>query len=320
MKSGLNKVLALLTLALLALSLAACSLRSAEQTSADGFSETYPSQFLSGDMYILKKNERIAGNISGVGTTLIIRQGALVTGDISVIGGTLEIDGTVEGNVNVFAGYAKLGDTAVIKGSLNQIFNQTDISPQAVVNGKINTFVIPVSADQNLGKDVINLLEWLKPGFWLLLQSLRIVALLIFTLIATALFNQPTFSVIAAVRKNPAVAWGAGLLTIFSLPVISLVLIVTICLSPIGLIMLLALLISVVWSWAVISNMVGIQLTKWLHLQWSVEGTAVFGALLVGIAISAITLIPIVGFFINTLFCSIGVGGILLSRFGTADS
>jgi hypothetical protein len=84
--------------------------------------------------------------------------------------------------------------------------------------------------------------------------------------------------------------------------------------------MLLALLISVVWSWAVISNMVGIQLTKWLHLQWSVEGTAVFGALLVGIAISAITLIPIVGFFINTFFCSIGVGGILLSRFGTADS
>ena len=319
MKSTLNKLIALSLIVAAIFALVACSSLPAAQADGEGYTETYPSQFLSGDVYILKSNERIAGNISGVGTTLIIQEGALVTGDISLIGGNLDIEGQVNGNVNVLAGTAKLGDSAYVKGNLNQIFNQTDISPKAVIDGEINTFVIPLSGDQNFGKNVTNLLEWLKPTIWLLLQFIRIVGLIVFTLIATALFKQPTFNVIHAVRKSPAVAWGAGLLTIFSLPIISIVLIVTICLSPIGVILLIALLICVVWSWTVISNMVGIQMTRWLHLEWSPEGTAVFGALLVGITISAISLLPIAGFLINLFFCSLGLGGILLSRFGTSS-
>jgi cytoskeletal protein CcmA (bactofilin family) len=320
MKSKLNKRLAILLVLAAIFALAACSTLPASQAGGESFSDTYPSQFLSGDVYILKANERIDGNISGVGTTLIIQEGALVTGDISLIGGNLDVEGKINGNVNVLAGTAKIGDTAHINGNLNQIFNQTDISPQAMIDGQINTFVIPLSGEQNFGKNVTNLLEWLKPAVWLLLQFIRIVGLIVFTLIATALFKQPTFNVIHAVRKSPAVAWGAGLLTIFSLPIISTVLIVTVCLSPIGLILLIALLICVIWSWTVISNMVGTQMTRWLHLEWSAEGTAVFGALLVGILISTISLLPVAGFLINLFFCSVGLGGILLSRFGTLPS
>jgi cytoskeletal protein CcmA (bactofilin family) len=320
MKFRWNKLLSILLLLTAVFILAACSSMPLAEPEGEGFRDTYPSQFLTGDIYILKDNERISGNISGVGTTLIIQEGALVTGDISLIGGTLEIDGTVDGSINVIAGNTKLGDTAVIEGSINQIFNQITISPKATVDGQINTYVIPLSSEQNIGKDINDLLEWLKPGFWLLLQSIRIAGLIVFTLIATALFGKPTFKIITAIRKSPVVAWGAGLLTLFSVPIISLVLIVTICLSPIGIILLLALLICMIWSWTAISNIVGIQITKWLHLEWSVEGTAVFGALLVGIVISAITLIPVAGLIINQLLCSIGLGGILLSRFGTSPS
>ncbi len=320
MKLTLNKLLSVFLLLAVLLALTACSSLSAEQADGGGFTETYPSQFLSGDVYILKANERIAGNISGVGTTLIIQDGAFVTGDISLIGGDLDIEGQVNGNVNVLAGTAKFGDPAHVKGNLNQIFNQTDISPKAVIDGEINTFVIPLSGDQNFGKNVTNLLEWLKPAVWLLLQFIRIVGMIVFALVATALFRQPTFNALHAVRKSPAVAWGAGLLTIFSLPIISIVLIVTVCLSPVGLIFIVLLLICEIWSWTIISNMVGIQMTRWLHLEWSPEGAAVFGALLVGVIISAISLLPIAGFLINLFFCSLGLGGILLSRFGTSSA
>jgi hypothetical protein len=302
------------------LMLVACTVGQTGQTENGDYANTYPSQFLTGDVYILKSNERISGNISGIGTTLIIEKGAVVTGDISLIGGNLEINGEVGRNVNVIAVTAKIGDTAVVDGSINQIFNQTTISPDAIVKGQINTYMIPFSEDQRIGRDITNLLGWLKPGFWLLLQAICISFLLVFTLIITALFKKPTFNVIAAVRKSPVVAWGAGLLTLIAIPLISAVLIVTICLSPLGLILLLATLICTIWSWAVISNIVGIQMTKWLHLEWNDEGTSVLGAFIVGIMTSAISLIPIGGFLVNLFFCSLGLGGVLLSRFGTYSS
>lgn len=299
---------------------AACVGTPSQAADETGFINTYPSQLLTGDIYVLKNHERISGNLSGVGTTLIIEEGALVMGDISLVGGSLEVNGRVTGNVNVVAGTTEIGDTAIIAGSINQIFNQTKVSPNAVVSGQINTYVLPVSGEQDVSQGITSLMEWLKPGFWLLLQFLRVVGMMIMALIATSLFKQPTFNVIAAIRRSLAVAWGAGLLTMFSIPLVSIVLIVTICLSPVGFILLLALMVCVVWSWTVLSNMVGIQMTKWLHLDWSPEGTAVFGALLLGIVISAVTLIPMAGFIINTALCSIGLGGALLSRFGTASA
>jgi len=320
MKFGSNKLLSMVLALAVLLALAACAGGSAAQPDDAGFINTYPSQLLTGDVYILKNHERITGNISGVGTTLIIEEGAVVMGDISLVGGSLEIDGRVTGDVNVVAGTAEIGDSAIITGSINQIINQINISPTAVVGGQINTYMFPVSGEQNIGKNVTNLLDWLKPGFWLLLQAIRITGMLIFALIAASLFRQPTLNVAAAVRRSPAVAWGAGLLSMFSIPFIALVLIVTICLSPIGVILLLALLVCVIWSWAVLSNMVGTQMTKWLHLDWSPEGSAVVGALFLGILISTVSLLPVAGFIINLALCSIGLGGVLLSRFGAHSS
>lgn len=121
-------------------------------------------------------------------------------------------------------------------------------------------------------------------------------------------------------RKSPAVSWAVGVVISFAVPIISLVLIVTICLSPIGLILLLANLIAIVWSWTVISNLLGQQVTLWLGLEWSKEGTAVFGAVLTGVIVSLISLIPMGGFLINSAICAIGLGGIVLSRFGTGKS
>jgi hypothetical protein len=300
--------------------LTACGSGTFTKISKDGsFTTTYPSQFLTGDVYVLKDNEKIAGNIVGVGTTLVIENGALVTGDIDLMGGTLEVDGQVVGDLNIFAGNTTIGDTAVINGSINQILNQTSISPKAFISGEINTFIIPFSGKGNVGKSILNLLEWMKPGFWILLQLVRISLLLMATLIATALFTDPTFRVVKAIRKSPAVSWGVGVVISFAVPIIAVVLIVTICLSPIGLILLLAQAIAVVWSWTALSNIVGEQMTDWLKLDWSKEGTAALGAVLTGSLVALISLIPFGGFIINGAICAIGLGGIVLCRFGTIE-
>jgi hypothetical protein len=219
----------------------------------------------------------------------------------------------------VFAGTTTIDDSAIITGSINQVLNQTTTSPKSSISGEINTFIFPFSGNE-IGKNVLNLLEWMKPGFWVMLQLVRITLLVLATLLATTLFTDPTFSIVSAIRKSPAVSWAVGIVISFAVPIISLVLIITICLSPIGLILLLAFLICIIWSWAVLSNIVGAQMTHWLDLQWSKEGTAAFGAALVGIAISLISLIPFGGLLINGALCALGLGGIILSRFGTLKS
>lgn len=318
MKSRLIKFLPVLLVIFI---LTACSgLNEQGFTDITSSGDTYPSQFLNGDVYILKNGETISGNISGVGTTLVIEEGATVVGDISLLASSLEVDGKVKGNINLFAGTSAFNENALITGSINQIFNQLETTPGAVINGEINTYVFPTSGETNFGKGLVNIMEWFKPGFWFGLQFSRILILVLISVLAVFLFKDPTFKVEQAIRKNLAVSWGAGIITLFFVPVIALVLIITICLSPVGIIFALAVFVGSLWGWAALGGIVGDQFTQWVKIDSSDVGTTALGALIIGIIISLISLIPCVGFVINITLSAMGLGGVLLSRFGTSET
>lgn len=279
--------------------------------------ETFPSQFLIGDTYILKNHQKIDGNIAGIGTTLIIEDGALVMGDISLVGGNLEISGRVAGDVNVFAGTSNVENTAIITGNINQIFQKVNVEPNALVSGEINTYVFPTAAGRNTGEGIVSILEWLRPVRILYVKLAQILALVFVTILTIYLFKLPTLKVSNAIRCNLPAAWGAGLLSYIAAPIISIVFIITICLSPVGLIMLLAFLLSIIWGWVALSSIAGGKITEWLKLDWDDEPSAILGAFVIGIATSLISIIPCIGFLINLVIASFGLGGVLLSRFGT---
>ncbi len=318
MKFRLTKFLPILLILII---LSSCSVIPGETIGDIASSEdAYPSQFLNGDVYILKDGEKIEGNISGVGTTLVIEEGAAVVGDISLLASNLEVNGKVEGDINLFAGTSAFYENALITGSINQIFNQLETEPGAVIKGEINTYVFPTSGESNFGKGLVNIMEWLKPGFWFGLQVGRLLILVLFSVLAVYLFKDPTFRVEQAIRKNPAVSWGAGIITLFFVPLIALVFIVTICLSPVGFIFVLAILIGSLWGWAALGGIVGDKFSQWLKIDSSDVGATALGTTIIGIIISLISLIPCVGFVINLTISAIGLGGVLLSRFGTFDS
>lgn len=316
MKFKLTK--ALLCLFML-LSLASCVNSSFGEESESHFRNIYPSQFLTGDIYILKENEKIDGNVAGIGTTLIIEEGATVLGDISLVAGNLEVSGRVAGNINVVAGTTTINHNAIITGSINQILNQIETDPGAVIGGEINTYVFPTSAQDHLGKRIVTFLDLMKPSVWLLLQAVRIIVLILATFLTVFLFTKPTQAVIYAIKKNPAVAWGAGILTLFFLPISAIVLILTICLSPIGVIVLLVLFICTIWGWAAVAKITGDGLAHWLKLNWSEAAVVLVGALITGLFVSLVSLIPCIGFLFNNLLAAVGLGGILLTRFGTIN-
>jgi len=277
---------------------------------------TFPSQFIVGDTYILKSHEKIEGNIVGIGTTLILEENALVMGDINLIGSNLEVDGRIAGDLNVMAGSASIKDTAIITGNINQFFQTIEIRPKALVTGEINTYSFPSAANGQTGIRITQFIEWLRPGNVAAIFGARLFALILFSLIGIYLFKTPTTRITSAIGSNLPAAWGAGLLTMITVPIVAVILIISICLSPIGILVILVYLLCILWGWVALSSYFGTNLIKWLKLDWAVEPATILGALILGIITSFISLIPCLGFLLNLMLTATGIGGVLLSRFG----
>ena len=277
----------------------------------------YPSQFLIGETYILENGERIEGDIVGVGTNLTIRQGARVTGDISLMGSMLDMAGESDGDINVFAGTSVVRDTAFIRGDINQISHQALIEPNARILGEANTYIFPNIPGKGLGKGVNTFINLFRPANWIGLLAGRIIIFVLTALLVVSLFPEPTKRVVAGIQGNFAPAWGVGVISLLVVPFISIILIITICLSPIGLILLLLFIASYIWGWIGLSFLFGQRLFSWLGLDQSNEIYAVAGAVTLTIISMLLGLIPLIGFLVNLMISSIGLGGVVFSRFGT---
>jgi len=313
MKSRWSKLFPLLFTVFLLSSCIGIGFRAEEEK----LSASYPSQFLVGDVYVLKEHEKIDGNIAGIGTTLVIEDGATVMGDISLVGSQVEVFGNVAGDTNVFAGTTHIHNTAIINGSINQIAHQINIEPGAHISGEINTFAFPTQLSiRDTGK-LENILDWLHPTGWIAFQLIRNLVLVFIAILIIFLFKLQTLRVVHSIKKNVAVSWGVGLLVILAAPIVSLFLIITICLSPIGIILILAFLIADIWGWAGISFIIGNNLTRWLKLDWPEEATVAIGAVLLGLASTLLAFLPCVGFMISTMVSAVGLGGIVISKLGT---
>jgi len=305
----------LLTVLITAVFLTGCNTASTQPDESEIWI-TFPSQFIIGDTYILESHEKIDGNIVGIGTTLLIKENALVMGDISLIGSNLEVDGRIAGDLNVLAGSALIKDTAIITGNINQFFQTIEIKPKALVTGDINTYTFPSAASGQMGTKITQIIEWLRPGNIAAFKGIQVLGLVLFSLIGIYLIKTPTTRIASVLGSNLPAAWGAGLLTLITVPIVAAVLIISICLSPIGILLILASLICSLWGWVALSSYFGTNLIKWLKLDWSVEPATIIGALILGVFTSLISFIPCIGFLIILMFTATGIGGVLLSMFG----
>ena len=312
MKSPLNRVPLFL---FLLIAMVGC--RHSAGSSGIDTAFTYPGQFIVGDTYILRANERINGDISGIGTTLIIENGGQVTGNISLLASNLDLSGNVDGDVNLFAGTATIQDSAVVRGSVNQLLNQAVISPSARIFGEVNTYTFPNPPSENFGQSLTRLISWLRPSNWILLIASRLVVFILTTLLVMALFPEPTLRVVSKIRGNAAPAWGVGIICLITIPFIATLFIITICLSPIGIVLLILLLISYIWGWVGLSYLFGHHLLGWLGIEQNKEVVTVVGAVSLTILSMLLSLIPVVGFLISLMVSAIGLGGVVFSRFGT---
>lgn len=282
----------------------------------DQQNEVISDQFLIGEQFHLNQGEVVDGNIVGIGSTLILESGSVVTGNVTLVGSTLTSSGTIQGDLNVFAGLSQLMNQATVEGDINQFFHKAILEKDVKVMGEINAFSFPNFPADQLASSAASVLEFLKPKRMLWFQLSRILAMSLLALLALLLFRKTTTSTAILLMAQPLASWGAGIFTALGVPIIAILLIITICLLPVGVLLLLVFVIFTLYGWLVLGLVFGKIFQDWLHTKWTLEIQCFLGTLVLGIIMSFLDWLPCIGWLLNFLLGCLGLGAVILNRFG----
>lgn len=296
--------------------------------------ERDPGQLVIGGHYTLAAGQRLDGDLGVIGGSALIEQNATVNGDVMVAGGSLIVAGRINGDIAVFGGSVSLESTAHVTGDLATFGGTVQRSPGAVVRGEVvepggfqmpfapGSWFLPGRGSVLPGNDG---LAQPGPGQWLLAtlwRALRtgIMALALAALaLVVALFwpkgierlGQTTLRQPAPVLLVGLLSWivGLGLFTVLAL---------TICLLPVALALGLVLLVAALLSWVMVGWLVGRALLAAFKLRNAtvVVETAI-GVLVLALVYFLVGIIPCTEFIFGALIASLGLGALVLTRFGT---
>jgi uncharacterized membrane protein len=304
-----------LLILMLCLGLSACAINTplALQNSQG---ELQGNQLFIGKSFTLDAGNKIKGDIVGIGTDLTLEPGSMVEGNILLIGSSLELGGIVKGDLNLFAGNSHLIKSAILNGDINQFFHHIILEPDAQVTGEMNSFSFPGFPAEQISGFISTAAEWVRPNRWFLWDCSRTLVLSLLALLAVMLLKKSTLRISAQIQSQPFIAWGAGIIIALVTPFLALILIITICLLPIGLLILLALALSYLFGWLALGIVMGKLVDRWLRTHWSDELQAFLGSLMLGLITSIIGWIPCIGWIFNIMIGCIGLGAAIITRFG----
>ncbi len=279
-------------------------------------------QVVFGGTYTLEANEVLSGNLAIFGGSSTLNDGSVVRGDIVITGGTLDVYGEVDGDINTIGGSVYLGDTAVIHGDVVSVGGSVNRAPGAKVEGSIRreqpdqfTFpALPRIARPGVLVDrgPVNL----APIGRIFLGFFQMLAMAALAVLVALFLAVPTQRIAHAVTVQPVLSGAIGLLTIVVAPALLVVLGITIILLPVSLLGILVLLGAVVYGWIALGMEVGQRMAVLLKTEWSPPVSAGLGTLVLSFVTWLVGLIPCLGWLMVLLAASIGLGGVVLTRFG----
>ena len=288
-------------------------------TSTPGTESLGDGTLVIGEVYTLENGKTLYGDVAVVGSSFAMEEGAVINGDISLIGSTAEISGEVNGDIFAMGGSTTLSSTAVINGDVNQMFHDLQLVPGVSVSGDISTYSNPFTFP-NVWTSIGAIFPHLTNPTQVLLN--RLIGSTLFCFIACLivyLLPKPVQNCVNTIKNQPATTWGVGLLVSLVIPLFLIILAITICLSPIALILLVAFLVAIVYGWIALAVIIGEKFNKWLYLKMSLVLKTLVGALLISIMVSLINLIPCLGVPVSMIAGCYGLGGVIISRFGKIE-
>jgi cytoskeletal protein CcmA (bactofilin family) len=298
-------------------------------TNRDTAQEINGDKFVIGGTFTLQEDEILDGNLFVLGGLATLDEGSLVEGDIVLMGGTVRINGHVEGDVLVFGGLVELGPSAVVENDVSVVAGNLDQEPGAQIYGDIREGIegpISVSIPGSIrfpfpGRvDFPNISVRVNPfweGLWLLFRAILWAAVAVLVILFLPKHTQRVGGV--AISK-PLISGGIGLLTILVAPIILLLMIITLIGIPVALITAFLIFLVCIFGVIAIGTETGKRLEKVLNQDWALAVSAGVGTFLVTLVIEGINkVIPCVGWLGLFIVAIVGIGAVLLTRFGSQD-
>lgn len=265
----------------------------------------------------------VQGNAAVFGSNLTIEKGAKINGDVAVLGGNLELAGQVDGDIAVTGGAVQLDATAVVAGDVRVAGGGLTQSEGAVVRGTISRENGP-----DLGRALSRPFEGPFTGFTGMPYALfnaglgflrgMIVSLALAALgvLLVVLFPEPTRRVMETAENSTAASLGIGCLTLILTPILVVALAITVIGIPVALLLILAAAVAWAVGWIAVGYWAGRRILEGLKVHDIVPIVAV----IVGVLILAlVSEAPCVGWLVGLLITTLGVGAVVLTRFGTRN-
>lgn len=293
-------------------------------------------KIVAGGSFTLNSDETLDGNLFIFGGAVTLEEESLVEGDVLLMGGTISIDGRVEGDIVGFGGVIRLGETAEVEGDLTAMGAVVHRDPGAEVEGQVikgieGPFSFPIPLP--IIPDVPNIpsvpdvprvpyfhgfdfgVNPLWTGLWFLFKTFLWAALAV---LVVMFLSKPIERTSDAIVAQPILSGGVGLLTVIVVPLLLIILAITIILIPISMVGALGLAVAWFLGRIAIGYEVGRRLAKMLDKDWAPAVSAGVGMFLLALVVDATgELIPCIGWIFPALVAVIGIGGFLLTRFGT---
>jgi hypothetical protein len=280
-------------------------------------------KFVFGENFVLHADQVLGGNLAVLGGTATLEQGSTVKGDVAVAGGQLIIAGTVEGSAAVLGGTAVLEDTAVIEGDFASFGGTAKMAPGAIIKGesfggldsKPPSLEIPeLPSLPAAPKPFISPRPFGSLGqiiSWQFATLGAALMMLLLGIIAVVVAPKPMSRIASAAATQPALSFGAGLLTFIVGILAGALLLIACCL---GVFVWLALLIAIAVGWIAVGLWAGQRLLAALKVRdASVLAEVALGVFLITI----LGRLPCcLGALFSAVVGSIGLGAVVLTRFG----
>lgn len=307
----LLSVLALLMVLTLAFPLSAFA-----QESQDG-------RVIFGGSFTLKIGETMDGDLAVFGGSVVLEESSRLNGSLIVIGGNAVVAGHITGDVASLGGNVDLLDPAAVEGDIFSLGGKVDVSELAEVEGNMieeDGFDLPlgprigpipsVPSAPRFSVDFSPLANILWFGFRTLLLAALAVLVVMF-------WPQAGERTAEAIVSNPLATGGLGLLTFLVSPLVLVMLAITILLIPVSLIGVILLIVAGVYGWIAVGLEVGRRLANSLNWELHLAASAGLGTLLLTFVVGGIGMVPCIGWIAPFIVASLGLGGVILTRFGS---
>lgn len=291
--------------------------------SASGFSDD---KVIFGGNFTLSTGEILNGDLVVFGGNVILETSSKVNGDAVVLGGNITSNGTINGNLVALGGLVELQDEARVIGDLAVFGSSFEQASGAFISGTVVTednvpfdFDLPYNFGRFEGGSPVFQFRQLPivSASWFFFQILIWTGLAV--LIALFIQNQaPVIN--RAAFGEPVMSAVVGLGIAVVAPLVLLALLVTILLSPVSLLGILALIVAWVVGLVSLSIEIGRKLAEALDQSWSTPILAGAGMFILSLLFNGFQhIVPCVGFLPKFVLGLWVTGAVALTRFGTKE-